>query len=160
MKAPSKPRRMRSVRNTSIVIICLLVVQYLLGMISNLFVDFPTPLASVNPLDNLFTSGPYPVLIHLLNGLALGILSIIAIIVSVITRSRRLIILSSCGLGATLFAGEAGIEFVLGWYTVDVFSFLMSIGFILSFAAYFLLLWYSSQRASFPKWGLERGSDA
>src|SRR5262245_9452038 len=114
--------------------LCLLFLQYLLGMISNLFVNFPAQQqSSVNPLDSVFTNVPILVLFHILNGLALGLLSICAIIVSAIIKNKRLLLISILGFGAILFAGESGIEFVLGWYSDDVFSFLMSLGFIISF---------------------------
>ncbi len=115
-------------------------------MATNLFVEFPTETASVNPLDSVFTDGPYPVLFHIIAGLALGVLSISALILSARAKDRALVILAVGGLGAILLAGESGIEFVLGWYSNDVFSFLMSFGFILSFTVYFLLFWFANLR--------------
>ncbi len=123
----------------------MLFLQYLVGMTTNLFVDFPSRTASVNPLEGLFTIGPYVVLIHFVIGLALGLLSIGALIVSALTKSRRLAALTLGGSGAIVLAGESGIEFVLGWYSDDLFSFLMSLGFILAFTTYFLSLQYASQ---------------
>lgn len=138
--------RIRLLSNFSIVIFILLLAQYLLGMISNLFVVFPVQSASINPLDSLFFSGPYVVLFHLLNGLALGLISIAAVVVSASTRNRRLVAIAFCGLGSILFAGESGIEFILGWYSDDLFSFLMSVGFVLSFLSYFALLWFANEK--------------
>lgn len=130
--------------------LCLLFLQYLLGMITNLFAVSPTQIPSVNPLDKVFTNGPSLLLFHIVNGLALGLLSISAVIVSTIVKNKRLLLIALSGLGAILFAGESGIEFVLGWYSDDLFSFLMSLGFILSFTAYFVLLWYANQRNLTP----------
>ncbi|MFI5421320.1 MAG: hypothetical protein ACHQ1H_10175 [Nitrososphaerales archaeon] len=145
-KNPKSVSRIRAVGNISIALLFLLILQYFLGMASNLFVNFPLQTASVNPLDSVFSNGPNLVLIHIVNGLALGLLSISAIIVSAIVRSRRLILISVSGLLAILFAGESGIEFVLGWYSDNLFSFLMSLGFILSFTAYFALLWFADPK--------------
>ena len=117
-------------------------------MTTNLFVEFPTKTASINPLDSVFTNGPYVLLIHIFTGLALGLLSISALILSMLAKERRLVLLALGGLGAVLFAGESGIEFVLGWYSEDLFSFLMSLGFILSFIVYFSLIWYVRQIGS------------
>ena len=131
--------------------ICLLFLQYLLGMATNLFVNFPAKIASINPLDSVFTNGPYLVLGHIVTGLLLGLLAISQIVSAALAKNRPLVLLSVCGLGTILFAGESGIEFVLGWYSEDLFSFLMSLGFILSFATYFALLWYANQRILLPK---------
>ncbi|MDA4111991.1 MAG: hypothetical protein OK439_05590 [Thaumarchaeota archaeon] len=136
----------RAVRNIAISVLGLLLLQYILGTATNLFANFPTQTASINPLDNVFTNGPTLVLVHFVNGLALGLLSISAVVVSVIVKSKRLILITVCGFGTILFAGESGIEFVLGWYVNNLFSFLMSLGFILSFTAYFVLLWFANPR--------------
>ncbi|MGI0090541.1 MAG: hypothetical protein ACREBS_02420 [Nitrososphaerales archaeon] len=112
----------------------MLFIQFFLGMWTNLFAAFPTKSPSVNPLDSVFANGPYVITAHTLTGLALGILSILVIILSSISRDRRAILLASAGFGSILLAGESGIEFVLGWYSNDLFSFLMALGFILSFS--------------------------
>jgi hypothetical protein len=138
-------KRTRAIRNASIAMICLLFLQYLLGMSMSLFVAFPGQIASVNPLDSVFTDGPYLVLLHIIAGLTMGLLSIGALVLAARARSRRLILLALGGLGAILLAGESGIEFVLGWYSDNLFSFFMSFGFILSFIVYFLLLRYAEQ---------------
>lgn len=137
----------RRVRNVSVIMLGLLLLQYLLGMASNLFVNFPTENPSVkNPLDSVFVNGTYLLLFHIAVGLALGIVSITLIVLSAIARKRSLILISSIGFVSVLLAGESGIEFVLGWYLNNLFSFLMSSGFILAFIAFFALLWYTNQR--------------
>ncbi|MDA4137324.1 MAG: hypothetical protein OK449_10060 [Thaumarchaeota archaeon] len=148
MEGRHHPKRFLTIRNISIAMACLLFFQYVLGMATNLFVGFPTQTASVNPLDSIFTEGPYAVLVHFFAGLALGILSISTLILSARAKDRTLVILAVGGLGAILLAGESGIEFVLGWYSNDVFSFLMSFGFLLSFTFDFLLLWFASLRCA------------
>lgn len=142
------PARIRAIRNISIVILCLLISQYVLGMGANLFVNFPTEVAGVNPLDSAILNGPYLVSFHIINGLALGLLSIAEIVLGALVRKRGFLLAAIFGFAAIFFAGESGIEFVLGWYTADLLSFLMSLGFIISFGIYFILVWYSNQRTS------------
>lgn len=114
-------------------------------MTTNLFVNFPTQNPSVNPLDSIFTNGPYLLVFHVVDGLALGLLSMIGVVVSAMVKNKRILVIAIVGVGAILFAGESGIEFVLGWYSNNLFSFLMSLGFILSFSVYFVLLWFSNE---------------
>lgn len=143
---PSHVRRIRTVRNISIITIGLLFLQYLLSMTTNLFVQFSTQTAPVNPPYGAFTNGPYLLLFHIVDGLALGLLSIPALVLSVLSKSRGLILLALSGLGAIVPAGESGIDdFVLGWYPDGLYSFLMSFGFILSFVLDFLLLLYANR---------------
>ncbi len=131
-------RHSKRIRELSVVILFVLFFQFLLGMWSNLFVTFPTQSSSVNPLDNVFVNGPYVLTAHIVTGLVLGILSIALLALSVIARKKRAIALALGGLGSILLAGESGIEFVLGWYSNNGFSFSMALGFALSFAIYFL----------------------
>jgi len=138
-------RKVRVIRIISIGIIVLLISQYLLGMWTNLFVVFPSEVPSVNPLDSVFTNGPYLLLSHIVNGIGLGVMSICAVIISLISRNKRLVVLSISGFASILLAGESGIEFVLGWYNDNLYSFLMSLGFIASFAIFFAMLWFSSK---------------
>lgn len=149
----AEPRRklpnnltIRRIRNISVVMLSLLFLQYLLGMAANLFVNFPAETPVRNPLDSVLTNGPYLVLFHILVGLALGLISITLVILSAIAKKRSLILISIGGLGSILLAGESGIEFVLGWYLNNLFSFLMSLGFILAFLVFFALFWSTSQR--------------
>lgn len=116
--------------------IILLFLQILLGMWANLFASFPNPTNGVNPLDKIFTEGPALLTLHVLVGILLGILSIALLAVAVITRDRRLIALGAAALGSVLLAGESGIEFVLGWYQENLYSYTMTVGFVLLTAVY------------------------
>lgn len=128
------------IRELSMVILTLLFAQFLLGTWTNLFAAFPAPSPSVNPLDSVFTNGPYILAAHIITGLTLGILSISVLVLSALARNKVAIVLASAGLGSILLAGESGIEFVLGWYANNLLSFSMAVGFALSFAIYFLIL--------------------
>ncbi len=127
----------------------LLFFQYVLGMGNNLFVAFPSRTAGVNPLDSTFTSGPYLTAIHILVGITLGVAAIGSLALSALARSKILTVIALAGLGSILLAGESGIEFVLDWYSDDLFSFLMSFGFILAFGVYFLLFWYTTKQGTY-----------
>lgn len=131
--------RYGTIRRVSIFVLALLFVQLLLGMWSDLFVTFPLQSPSVNPLDSVLINGPYIVSAHIINGIIIGIFSILGIVLSAVARDRRLIFLSCCGFISILFAGESGILFALGWYTDNYLSFSMTIGFALSLAIYFVL---------------------
>lgn len=143
-----RQRRVGYVRKLDVLIIGLLFFQYVLGMSNNLFVEFPSRIAGVNPLDSAFARGPYLVAFHILVGIALGLAAIAGLTLSALARSRNLVVLALAGLGFILLAGESGIVFVLGWYSDDLFSFLMSLGFILAFAVYFVLFWYAKKQLS------------
>ena len=123
----------------SIVVVVLLFAQLLLGMWTNLFVSFPSKTPSVNPLDSVLVNGPYIVSAHIINGIVIGVLSILTIALSVIARNRRAVFLSCCGFVSILFAGESGIFFALGWYGNNFLSFSMSTGFVFALAIYFVL---------------------
>lgn len=123
----------------SITILSLLFLELLLGMYANLFAAFPSQSPSVDPIDSVLVNGPYVVSAHIINGIALGILSIAAIVLSVFARNRRAIFLSCIGFISILFAGESGVSFALGWYTNNYFSYSMTVGFALSLAIYFVL---------------------
>lgn len=129
----------RMIGRVSTFVLALLFIQLLLGMWSNLFVTFPSQAPSVNPLDSVLIDGPYIISAHIINGIFLGILSILVIVLSAVARNRRVIFLSCCGFISILFAGESGILFALGWYTNNYLSFSMTIGFALSLAIYFVL---------------------
>lgn len=144
-------RKNSLVGRVSVFVLVLLFLQFLLGMLSNLFATFPLRTPSVNPLDTVLLNGPYVVSAHIINGIIVGILSILTIVLSAVARNRRLIFLSCCGFISILFAGESGILFALGWYTNNYLSFSMTIGFALSLAIYFLMSasfvarnWFSS----------------
>lgn len=135
---PPSRRRLSTARFTVEASIMLLFVQILLGMWVNLYATFPDPTAGVNPLDEAFAGGPTLLVLHVLLGITLGILSIIGLVVALAVKDRRLIALEVAALLSVLLAGESGIEFVLGWYQEDLYSYTMTVGFVLLTAVYVL----------------------
>ena len=116
--------------------IILLFLQLLLGMWANLFASFPIPLQGVNPFDQIFTEGPALLVLHVIVGLLLGILAIVGLVASVYARNRGLVVLEAGALVSVLVAGESGIEFVLGGYQEDLFSYTMTVGYVLLLVIY------------------------
>jgi hypothetical protein len=133
---PTKKRSLRATRAVVNLSIVLLFFQLLLGMWANLFASFPSPVQSVNPIDQIFTGGPALLVLHVIVGLILGILSIVGIIGAAYTKNARLIALAACALLSVLAAGESGIEFVLGGYQEDVYSYTMTVGYAALLATY------------------------
>lgn len=116
-------RKNLRIARISIAILSLLFLQLLLGMGANLFAAFPSKSPSVNPLDSVLVNGPYIVSAHIMNGCALGILSIAAIVLSVFGRNRSAIFLSCVGLISIFVAGESGVLFALGGTRITIFHF-------------------------------------
>ena len=133
---PPSRRGLRTARFTVEASVVLLLAQILLGMWVNLYATFPSQTAGINPLDEVFTGGPAILVLHILVGLTLGILSIIGLAAALAIKDRRLVALEAAALLSVLLAGESGIEFVLGWYQEDLYSYTMTVGFVLLTAVY------------------------
>jgi len=131
-----KRRSFKVLKAVVSVSVVLLFLQLLLGMWTNLFTTFPTPSQSVNPIDQIFTEGPPLLTLHVVIGLLLGILSIAGLVGAAYIKNRRLIALEACALVSVLVAGESGIEFVLGGYQENVFSYTMTVGYVMLLATY------------------------
>jgi hypothetical protein len=106
------------------VILGLLVIQFLLGMLANLYAEIPQPAYEV------FHQAGY-ITFHALNGTLLVVLGIILIVKS---RKEHALKLPIAGLASMLFAYTFGELFVFTQY--DLFSFLMSVGFIGALLSY------------------------
>ncbi len=132
----SSKRGLRAVKFSVETSIILLFLQILLGMWVNLFASFPNPTSGVNPIDLIFNEGPFPLTLHFFVGILLGVLSIALLAAAVVMKDRRFIVLGSAALGSVLLAGESGIEFVLGWYQENIYSYMMTVGFVLLVAVY------------------------
>jgi hypothetical protein len=109
------------------VLIGLLVIQFILGMLANLFAQIPT----VEPYVVWHYFGP--ILLHTLNGLFLLILSIIFIIHAI--RVKKFVRPGIAGAVAIAIAIFCGVTFVNAGQN-NVYSFIMSLGFIVAFIVY------------------------
>ena len=129
-------------RALALVVCVVLAVQFLLGMYVNLYVNLPVvgsrALGVGEPMMGrfgaMFSSGPV-LLVHMMLGMLLVALAIVALVVAAGSADRFAIGWSAAGLTAVLVAGYGGISFfMLGHNNVD--SYLMAVGFLASFAAY------------------------
>jgi hypothetical protein len=125
-----------------LVVCALLAIQFLLGMYVNLYVNLP-PVgrgargggqSMMGRFGTMFSSGPV-LMVHMMLGMLLVVLAVVALIVAAGSADRFAIVWSAAGLAALLVAGYGGISFFMfGHNNVD--SYLMAIGFLASFAAY------------------------
>jgi len=114
------------------VILGVLVLQYLLGMFANLFVQFPDT-TNERTLWK-FAGNQVSITTHMVIGFLLIIGGIVLLMHSIIRKDKQWIIASSVGLFGLLAATFAGIQFIPTQQ--DGYSYAMAIAFIISFAAY------------------------
>ena len=129
-------------RGFALVICVVLALQFLLGMYVNLYINLP-PVGSgargvgesmMGRFGAMFSSGPV-LMVHMMLGMLLVALAIVALVVAAGSADRFAIGWSAAGLAALLVASYGGISFfMLGHNDVD--SYLMAVGFLASFAAY------------------------
>src|SRR5258708_5079733 len=112
-------------------------IQYLLGMITNLFVQFPEK-ANEGQLWQ-FAWKQIPLVLHILVVLSLLIGSLTLTIRSFRSRNKTLKIGSAIGLISIFISGYAGSKFI-PTQNAD-YSFLMSITFILALMSYVWILY-------------------
>jgi hypothetical protein len=104
----------------------LLILQFLLGMYNNFYVNFPE---KAGPLDNWkFALHSISEQAHILLGIVLLVLVIITMVRAARMKSRHMIIVGYIGLAAVLLAILGGVLFVTTQN--DLYSYLMSIGFL------------------------------
>jgi len=130
-------------RGFALVVCGLLAVQFLLGMYVNLYVNLP-PVTSgsgglggsmMGRFGTMFSPGRPLLMAHMMLGMLLVVTGIVALFVAASSGDRFAIGWSVTGLAALLVAGYGGISFFMfGHSNVD--SYLMAVGFLVSFAAY------------------------
>jgi hypothetical protein len=126
------------------VILALLVVQFELGIITNL--AGPPELAPFSVLSSKFTEALKQAgiveTIHADIGSLLPLVSLAGLILSLRTRIRSVQIIGILAFLAVLVAAIAGLLFVASGFQNDIFSGWMAAGFILSLILYFLELYF------------------
>lgn len=115
-----------------IVIIVLLILQYLLGMITNLFVQFPQDKHGGQLW--VFAWKQIPLAAHIILGILLIIGSIVLVIRAMRQKNKSWIIASIIGVLSILVAGVSGAIFIPS--QAAIYSFIMSISFIAAFISY------------------------
>lgn len=111
-----------------------LVIEFVLGIYTALFVEFPDTLVNGNAWVWSMKDSPI-ILTHIMVGTLLLVLSLLAVIFAFITRKTPAVVWSVMGLLLTVVAYLAGSIF-LGNVEQDAYSFLMAIGFIGSMLSY------------------------
>ena len=136
------PQTFGGARGLALVVCGLLSVQFLLGMYVNLYLNLPPVTSSTRGsgvsamarFGTMFSSGPL-LMAHMMLGMLLIVSGTVALIVAASSGNRFAIGWSATGLVALLVAGYGGISFFMfGQDNVD--SYLMAVGFLVSFTAY------------------------
>jgi len=119
-------------RVNAIFMIVVLVIQYVLGMVANLFVKFP----DTNKPDQLWASArfQFPTMAHIVVGTLLLVGAVVFVIRATRNHHRGWIASSVAGLIAILAALFGGVTFTTT--QVDGYSLLMAIAAIAAFVAY------------------------
>jgi len=126
----SKPQN--GLRIYAFVIVGLLVVQYALGMVTNMFVQFPETSDGGQLWE--FTRSQLPSGAHMWVGVLLVLSAIIFVIQSALKKNRNWIVSSAIGLIAIIAAFYGGVMFVST--QLDAYSMVMALAFIIAFLAY------------------------
>jgi hypothetical protein len=132
MRTTSGPRRAFQI--TVFSMLGALVLEFILGMYTALFVTFPEGLANGNAWEWSMTQSPV-IMAHVALATILALLSLVATGLAIASRNRWAIGASLAGLAMILFAYLSGSIFLTN-VEQDSYSFTMSIGFILAMVAY------------------------
>ncbi|MEM0077896.1 MAG: hypothetical protein QXG55_06120 [Thermoplasmata archaeon] len=120
----------------------ILIIQFILGMWLNLFATFNPPV--FHPGMMMF----YPffqnsvLMAHMMVGMFLILLSLLIIIFSIINADLISFFISIINIITLLVAAFSGMFFVMGNFTNNVLSYLMSLGFIGTVITDFVILAY------------------
>ena len=112
----------------------LLVAQYMLGMAVNLYVQFPSDLPDGNAWQWAFANSAL-IGAHILVGTGLLFLAVVALVLSIPTRTTRGTVATAIGLVMILVAFFSGATFLSSGQQA-VHSFLMALRFLGSLLAY------------------------
>jgi hypothetical protein len=131
-------------RTITVIILVLLAVQFMVGMLVNLFVQVPSVHPGANAPEYFsgvvrgvvwaLLQGPLWLLVHAILGLLLFLASLILIGFAIAARRRAWIIVSVVGFVGIVAAGFNGASFMN--YGHNFSSLLMSIGFLLAAVPY------------------------
>lgn len=133
MSTPSvNVKAIKGFRTHSIVMLVLLLIQYVLGMITNLYVQFPE---NSQP-EQLWAAAQsqFASMAHIILGMLLLVVAILIIVRAVMSKNRTLVWISVAGLVSILVAIISGSMFINA--QSDVYSLVMAIAFIVSLVVY------------------------
>ncbi len=131
----------RTMRLAAAVVLALLFVQFLLGMFVNLYVQIPQFHAGNSPgMGSMMPRITNPALwAHMMLGMFIALAAIWGVIAAIFTGRGAAIALAAAGFVSVLVAGYGGISFLMFGQN-DVASYLMAVGFLCAFTAYFAVL--------------------
>ncbi len=132
--------KISELRLYTVITIALLALQYGLGMAASMFTTFPEG-ASAPQLWAFAWAQPL-IMWHIIVGSLLPLVALLLCVRAVQTKRREWVVPSVVGFVAMLAAGGAGSLFVQT--QIDAYSYIMSIAFLVSFAAYFWGLYRSA----------------
>ena len=137
------PARFTAFRRTFLITLALLVIEYVLGMIANLEVQFPGNLPGGNAWGWIWTHSLI-VQFHIYIGTLLLVVALVALILSMVARHTVGIIAAVAGLALIIFAWLSGAQFLASQQ--NDLSLRMALGFMGAFIAYLLGYYLSSSR--------------
>jgi hypothetical protein len=121
-------------RISTMVILLALVLEFILGMYTNLYVKFPETLVNGNAWEWAMSQSAV-VTTHVILGTLLALLSIVVAGFAIALKNKAAIIVSLLGFAAIWFAYLSGSVF-LSNIEADTYSFTMSLGFIAAMVVY------------------------
>ncbi|ASI14167.1 multipass membrane protein [Candidatus Mancarchaeum acidiphilum] len=123
----------------------LLIIQFVIGMWMNLFAVFPSFGQSFFMYGMMQVMFSVPeLMVHMMLGIFIGLVSLMIFFVFAMAGDYRLSALSAVASISILTAGIGGLEFMFSGFTNNIFSFLMSLGFIFTIVAYASILYMIS----------------
>lgn len=136
-------------------ILVVLIIEYIVGEITNLFVALPSThagtISSGSPnfltalLWSLVQSGLPFLQVHAAIGLLLALMALVLLVLAILTRHRLWVIVSVLGVIAVLIAGASGVGFVIREGD-PVASLVMALAFLLALMVYSLGLFLTRAR--------------
>ena len=118
------PGWLKMVRCSFIVGLALLSVQFVLGMIANIYATPPY--------------GPSNIGVHYVMGYVLAAVGLIIIIMAALSRLRGPVVFAIAGFASIVIAGESGREFAFISQQSGIYSLSMALFWLIAFTAYFL----------------------
>ncbi len=117
--------------------------QYILGMYVNLFVQIPFGAGGGGMMGMGWMTKQPALLFHMMNGMAIFLLTLLTAVASLFSRETRLAMASWAGFVSVSVAGAGGIGFLMSRGS-NSFSYLMALsalGALLSLSMAFILAW-------------------
>jgi len=130
----SSVKLLRAFRGHMLAILVLLVIEFVLGMYTALFVAFPDSLVNGNAWAWSMSQSPV-VLLHVILGTLLALAAVVVLVLSFLLRSRAALLTGVLGFAAMAVAYLSGATF-LSDVNQDLYSFTMALGFIAAAVVY------------------------